>query len=280
MLVSMATVSVVIPSLNDAEMLRHCLAALDAQTRPADEVIVVDNGSTDDTSQVAEAWGARVVHEPVRGVLRATAAGLDAARGEIIGRLDADSRPDPSWVARLEQRFDIDPTLDAITGNGWFYGGNGFWHFVGRYCYIGGYLFLFRVVLGRMPLFGSNFAIRRAMWRTIRDRVHVNDPRTHDDLDISFAFPPEAGVDFDPHLHVGVSARPFTSWNGFTRRVGWAFSNIARNFREVRWSTRVISNARGRRARRLRQQQLGVPTRVPLGVNTGHSPSRERRGAR
>ena len=65
----MGTISVIVPSLNDAGYLAVCLDALAMQTRRADEVIVVDNGSTDATAAVARATGARVVDQPVRGML-------------------------------------------------------------------------------------------------------------------------------------------------------------------------------------------------------------------
>lgn len=254
----MSTVSVVIPSLNDAHMLKHCLEALAAQTRAPDEVIVVDNGSDDDTAEVARAAGARVVHEPVRGVLRATAAGFDAATGDLIGRLDADSRPAPDWAARIVGRFSADPTLDALTGTGSFYGKDRFWHFVGKNLYLGGYLFVFRAVIGHLPLFGSNFAIRRATWLGIRDRVHLSDPKAHDDLDISLVLGPDAGIDFDPFLNVQVSARPFDNWAGFVRRASWAFHIVGVNFREVGWLRRVWTCAQGRKRRRERQRELGL----------------------
>jgi glycosyltransferase involved in cell wall biosynthesis len=252
------TLSVVIPSLNDDDMLRHCLAALAAQTRAPDEIIVVDNGSDDDTADVARAGGARVVVEPVRGVLHATSAGFDAAHGEVIGRLDADSRPAPDWAARLEQRFAADPTLTALTGSGTFYDGSRFWRFIGEYGYLGGYLFVFRAVIGHIPLFGSNFALRRDAWRGIRDRVHIDDPRAHDDLDISLVLPPDAGIEFDPWLNVQVSARPFENWAGFGRRASWAFHIVGVNLREVGWLPRVWRSARARRDRRRRQRELGL----------------------
>jgi glycosyltransferase involved in cell wall biosynthesis len=254
----MSTISVVIPSLNDADMLSHCLDALAQQTRAPDEIIVVDNGSTDDTAAVALAAGARVVEEPVRGVLRATAAGFDAATGEIIGRLDADSRPGPDWIARIESRFAADPTLTALTGTGEFYGRGAFWRFIGRNLYLGGYLWVFRIVLGRMPLFGSNFALRREAWLDVRGRVHRDDPHAHDDLDISLVLDPDMGVDFDRTLTVGVSARPFDSWSGFGRRASWAFHIVGVNFREVSWPLRLWLCARGRHRRRAAQRALGV----------------------
>lgn len=254
----MSRISVVIPSLNDAGMLRHCLAALARQTRRPDEIIVVDNDSTDDTVEVAASFGARVVTEPVRGVLRATAAGFDAASGEVIGRLDADSRPAPDWTARVEERFDADPTLSALTGGATFYGRGAGWQFVGQYLYLGGYLFGFRAFLGHAPLFGSNLAIRKDAWDAIRDRVHLDDPRVHDDLDISLVLPPGAGIEADPALRVQVSARPFNDWAGFAQRTSRAFRTFSINFREVSWPRRLRLAARGRRHRRAVRRRLGL----------------------
>ncbi|MFA5606140.1 MAG: glycosyltransferase family A protein [Leucobacter sp.] len=245
----MATVSVVIPSLNDARMLRYCLAALAVQTRQPDEIVVVDNGSSDDTAKVARAAGARVITEPVRGVLRATAAGFDAASGEILGRLDADSRPAPDWLERVERRFAADPTLAGVTGPGIFYGRGPVSRFVGQYIYIGGYFWFMKLFLGQVPVFGSNMALRREAWLDARERIHLQDPRMHDDLDISFALAPEMFVELDRSLRVKVSARPFDDVSGLKRRVGWAFYSMRLYFGEVSWWRRRRLRAAARRNR-------------------------------
>jgi len=86
------TVSVVIPCFNEEEGLRALLPRLPAS---ADEVIVVDNGSTDGTAAVARAAGARVVAEPRRGYGRAYKTGFLAAKGEIIAALDGDGTYHP-----------------------------------------------------------------------------------------------------------------------------------------------------------------------------------------
>lgn len=252
----MSTLSVVIPSYNDAAMLRECLRALAAQTRQPDEIIVVDNASTDDTAEVARAAGARVVYEPERGVLHATAAGFDAATGEIIGRLDADSRPYPDWVARVEARFDADPTLDGLTGSGVFYGCGAFWRFVGHNIYLGGYFVFMGLIIGRVPLFGSNFALRRGTWEDVRTRIHLDDPRAHDDLDISGVLDPDTGVDYDRTLLMPVSARPFDTFAGFRRRASWGFHVLGIHLADVPWTTRVRIYAAGRRRRRARQRSI------------------------
>ncbi|MGE3194498.1 MAG: glycosyltransferase family 2 protein, partial [Microbacteriaceae bacterium] len=71
--------SVVIPVRNDAAMLATALESLGAQHRPPDEIVVVDNGSSDQSAEVALAAGARVVPQPVRGIPSAASTGYDAA---------------------------------------------------------------------------------------------------------------------------------------------------------------------------------------------------------
>ncbi|KHK98946.1 hypothetical protein LK09_08920 [Microbacterium mangrovi] len=261
----MSTLSIVIPSYNDAAMLRECLTAVAAQTRPPDEVIVVDNGSTDDTAAVARAAGARVVLEPVRGVLHATAAGFDAATGDLIGRLDADSRPAPDWAARVMHDFEADPGLDAVTGSGDFYDCGPFWRFVGKRLYLGGYFTAVGAIIGRVPLFGSNFAIRRSAWERVRSRVHLEDPRAHDDLDISMVLEPDMTTRYDGALHVGISARPFATFDGFGRRASWAFHVMGVNLREVGWPERLAQAAHRRKRAR---QRVALVTRAPDASGT------------
>lgn len=229
---TMAVISVVIPALNDSAMLALCLESLAAQTRLPDEIVVVDNGSTDDTAEIARRAGARVVNEPIRGIPRATAAGFDAARGTILARLDADSRPAPNWVEEIDARFSADPTLSALSGSGEFYDANRAVKRLGEVLYIGGYFWSMGWLLGHPPLFGSNFAISAAAWHRIRGTAHRDVRTLHDDLDLSFQFGPNERIEYDRDLRVGVSARPFASAKGFGRRLYWAYTTIAMNARE------------------------------------------------
>ena len=228
----MASVSVVVPALNDSPMLAQCLRALAAQTRQADEIVVVDNGSTDDTAAVARAAGARVVAEPLRGIFPATAAGFDAATGDIVARLDADSVPPADWLARVAAAFDDDPGLDFFSGPGDFYGSTRLVHWLAETLYIGGYVWFVGLLLGHPPLFGSNLAMRAEAWKRVRGTVHRSLREIHDDLDLAIHVEPDMVVRFDRDLRVGVSARPFATFDGFSRRIGWAFGTLALNWRE------------------------------------------------
>ena len=263
----MAVISVVIPALNDSIMLARCLEALGVQTRLPDEIIVVDNGSTDDTADVARRAGAHVVTEPTRGIPAATAAGFDAARGTILGRLDADSVPATDWVEQLERRFDNDPTLSALTGPGEFYGSNRLVRGAGEFLYIGGYFWSMGWLLGHPPLFGSNFAIRTAAWHRIRESCHRDVRELHDDLDLSFQFTAGMRVEFDRNLKVGVSSRPFGTFRGLGRRLYWAYTTIATNARE-----QSLLERRAERLRWAREHEVVAPTFLGDDHNAEYGP--------
>ncbi len=106
------TLSVVIPTLNEARNLPRLLEALHRQTRPPEEIIVADADSTDGTAAVAREWGAKVVPggRPAEG----RNAGARASRGQLLLFLDADVLPDSDFVKRFLQGFEA-RGLDVAT---------------------------------------------------------------------------------------------------------------------------------------------------------------------
>ena len=111
-------VSVVVPTHNGGTKLPATLAALERQTFPSElyEVIVVDDGSSDGSAEIAEAAGARVVrHACSRGAGAARNSGTAAARAPIVAFLDDDCVADPHWLSDLVAPFD-DPSVDGAGG--------------------------------------------------------------------------------------------------------------------------------------------------------------------
>jgi len=246
----MSTISVVIPTRNDAQLLAVCLEALNRQSRRADEVIVVDNSSTDGTAGICAAAGVRRIAVELPGIAAATARGFDEADSEIIARLDTDSVPPADWLERVEAILDLAGPLSAVSGPGDFYGGTRFARWVGRNVWIAGYLWAIGLLLGHPPLFGSNFALRAGVWAKIRGAVHRGLPPVHDDLDISYQIPPEVTVIWDPTLRVGVSARPFESRHAVGRRLRMAWTTFGVEFRSDPPLRRRRRRSRWQRAHR------------------------------
>jgi glycosyltransferase involved in cell wall biosynthesis len=111
-------VSVVIPCLNEAATIAECVTrareVLEAQ-RVATEVIVVDNGSDDDSANLARAAGAVVIDEQRRGYGSAYLAGFDAARGDYIVMVDADLTYDVLEIPRFLR--ELESGAELVVGN-------------------------------------------------------------------------------------------------------------------------------------------------------------------
>ncbi len=116
------TIAVVVCAYNEAHYLPACLHSLFLQTRPADEIIVIDNASTDGTGDVARTFpGVRVVVEPVKGLVVARETARLHARADVLAYVDADCRIPPRWLERVVARFEAMPSLVAVTGPYRFY---------------------------------------------------------------------------------------------------------------------------------------------------------------
>lgn len=160
------TITAIVCAYNEASYLAACLHALLAQTRQPDEIIVVDNASTDGTGDIARSvTGIRVIHEPVRGLVVAREAARLAARGDVLAYLDADCRPPITWLERVERRFRRRPAVIAVTGPYRFFD----WDVLGR-ALIRAYDFVVAPPTHWMVhhafgigaiLYGGNFAVRR-----------------------------------------------------------------------------------------------------------------------
>lgn len=233
------TVSVVIPVKDDADALRRCLRALELQTRRPDEIVIVDNGSIDDSSAIARGAGALVISCDEPGIPAAAAAGYDAANGEIILRMDADCLPAAGWVSAMADAFDARRDVSVLTGGARFTDGPRPLRASLAACYLGGYATMCSPALGHLPLFGSNMGFRRSAWWSIRSSVHQADPELHDDLDLAFHFGERHRIAFVPGAAMGISMRPFTDGRAFRRRIVRGARTIVvhwpADFPPVRW---------------------------------------------
>lgn len=229
-------ISVVVPVRDDAHTLGLCLAALARQEVPADEVVVVAGDR--ETVLVARAAGARVVTAAAPGIAAAAASGYDASCGDLIARLEADAMPPVDWLREIRGAFAVDPALAAVTGRGVFADLSPARRLLASAGYHGAYFGVLGIALGQVPLYGSNFAMRRSVWEEVRGAVHSTDPGVQDDLDLSMRLGRGRRVRFDPRLAVAVPTRAVTSVPRLTRSGVRTWHTIRRNGDRLR-ETRI-----------------------------------------
>lgn len=239
------TVSVVIPAKDDAELLARCLWALAVQSLLPHEIIVVDNNSSDDTAECARRYGATVISEKRVGIPAASAAGYDRATGEIIARLDADCVPEPDWLERVVTALAERPEAAAVTNGGRFIDGPRGIRGIAAFLYLGAYFTTVSMALGHSPLFGSNFAMRRTAWESVRGEVHRTDAMVHDDMDLSFHLGPDLAILRDRRLRMGISMRPLFDGRGGVRFVRGMRSVLIHWPAELPW-LRLVRRLRSR----------------------------------
>lgn len=113
-------ISVIVPVWNDAPRLRRTLEALARQSLPPDafEIVVVDNGSSDDSGDVARSFpGVRVLVELRKGPAAARNTGLKEATGAIVAFTDADCLPVPRWLEEARAVLLSDETIGIVAGH-------------------------------------------------------------------------------------------------------------------------------------------------------------------
>jgi lipopolysaccharide/colanic/teichoic acid biosynthesis glycosyltransferase/glycosyltransferase involved in cell wall biosynthesis len=110
-------ISVIVPAYNAQDTLDKCLEALQNQSIASDqyEILVVNDGSTDRTPEIASRRGVRLIEQPNAGPAAARNAGANAASGEILVFTDADCEPAPDWIAQIASPFS-DPDLAGAKG--------------------------------------------------------------------------------------------------------------------------------------------------------------------
>jgi teichuronic acid biosynthesis glycosyltransferase TuaG len=118
----MPSIAVVMPAYNAARWIDETLESVLAQTRPADEVIVVDDGSTDDTAARARTYGVRVLEQSNGGPPAAYNAGFDAAGSDYAAMCPADDLWDARKLEYQAQALAEDPSIDVLFARARYFG--------------------------------------------------------------------------------------------------------------------------------------------------------------
>jgi glycosyltransferase involved in cell wall biosynthesis len=199
-------VSIVIPVYNEEKYLENCLQGFMRQIEPADEIIVVDNNSTDRSIEIAKKFPVKIIREKQQGMIFSRNRGFNEAQYDLILRTDADTVVPRDWVKRIKTYFKKDPALVAVSGPARFYDVSPSLVKISSLSV----RLVFRSVneiLGHDSLFGPNMALRKTAWEKVRDEVCMNDKTVHEDIDLSIHISKYGKVKFMSRLVVNSSIR-------------------------------------------------------------------------
>lgn len=174
-----------------------------------DEVIVVNNNSTDETVKIALFFPfVRVINEKKQGIVYARNAGFDAAKSDIIGRIDADTLIPKDWTKKVKELYASKAHQNhAFTGGGYFYNLYFPPRRIGSWIHAQLALHFNLLLLGHYILWGSNMAISQSQWRAVHDSVCLQND-IHEDIDLAIHLH-RIGykITYRADLSVGVAAR-------------------------------------------------------------------------
>lgn len=207
------TVAVIIPAYNEEETIARCLESCVKQTSRADEIIVVNNNSTDDTEKIVKKFqrdhpdqNIRLLNEPVQGIIAARNHGLDKAKSDILGRIDSDSTIAPGWVEAVRTMFS-DKEVAAATGPVQYYD----MPMVDLGLRVDEKIrnTLYKMAKDHRFLFGSNMAIRKTVWEKVGPLTSLDpDDQLHEDIDLALTlFENDFEVVYDSKMVGAMSAR-------------------------------------------------------------------------
>lgn len=116
-------ITVIVPAYNEEKLIYRCLESLVLQDPLPDEILVVDNASTDTTAAIVQDFmnaytdvNIHLIHEPTKGCHHARETGWRAAEGDVIVHVDADEIFPDGWMANIHQALDNHPDVAAMCG--------------------------------------------------------------------------------------------------------------------------------------------------------------------
>lgn len=98
-------ISVIVCSYNGSATIRDCMEGLQRLNYPHYEVIVIDDGSTDQVAAIVKEYPVKLISTPNRGLSNARNTGFHQAKGEIVAYIDDDAYPDPHWLQYLAYAY-------------------------------------------------------------------------------------------------------------------------------------------------------------------------------
>ncbi|GAB4219179.1 MAG: glycosyltransferase family A protein [Candidatus Microgenomates bacterium] len=202
------TVSVIIPVYNEEKYIKNALESLVNQDEKADEVIVVDNNCTDKTIEIVEKFKTKlplkVIKEKKQGIAYSRNTGFNKANGDILVKFDADGKLPKNWIKQVKKIFSKNKKIVAYSNHFYLYD----MKFINRWIFPSlVYQFFFKVLSGYGVLLGPAFAIKKSIWKKIKNEVCIDDNKVHEDIDITIHLSFFGDIYIDKDVIIDISSR-------------------------------------------------------------------------
>ncbi|MEI6040154.1 MAG: polysaccharide deacetylase family protein [Candidatus Berkelbacteria bacterium] len=232
--------SCIIPARNEADYLQKCLTALEKQELKPLEIIVIDNGSTDETKKVIQENNVRYIFEPKVGLTQARQAGFENSKGNWLVYIDADTIVPKNYLTKLSEYINKHPHTIALSNPfGYYDGTKGINLFTQVFfnCFsVMEKLGLFRF------LFGGNFVVKKSIIEEING-FDTDIKFYGEDTNLTKRVCAVGEIHFLPKLKTLTSARRFKQigfWATF-----WAYASNYLSFSFVNkpfivWQKKII----------------------------------------
>lgn len=179
------TLSVVVPMYNEKDLIRNCIDALERLSHNIEEVIIVNNASTDGCDEIVknEYPNVTLLHEPKQGIVYARNTGFNHANSDIIAKIDADTVVNDGWAQGIIHDF-MQYNCDGWSGTVGSYEINPIMAPITEF-FFDTYVFtLNRIVSGSPMLLGCNMALSKTCWKAIKSGLHMRND-IWEDLDMA-----------------------------------------------------------------------------------------------
>lgn len=195
-------ISLVIPAYNEEKFIKKCLESVKKQTVKPDEVLVINNNSTDKTVNIAKEFKVKIISEKQQGISFTRNRGFNEAQYEIIARCDADCILPKTWIEQIKENFK-NKKIDALGGPLYYYD-----IILPNKKIIVAFIKFMKAILGHYPLIGPNMVVTKKIWNKVKNHVCNDNSLVHEDIDLAVHINKIGGkIGYDEKLISTISSR-------------------------------------------------------------------------
>lgn len=195
-------ISLVIPAYNEEKFIKKCLESVKKQTVKPDEVLIINNNSTDKTVNIAKEFKVKIISEKQQGISFTRNRGFNEAQYEIIARCDADCILPKTWIEQIKENFK-NKKIDALGGPLYYYD-----IILPNKKIIVAFIKFMKAILGHYPLIGPNMVVTKKIWNKVKNHVCNDNSLVHEDIDLAVHINKIGGkIGYDEKLISTISSR-------------------------------------------------------------------------